>query len=58
METAITLLLTFVGNIISVWIILEMVEKLLEVQLPKEKRRKYFWLSVTFSTFTSFIIGF
>ncbi|MET3726850.1 hypothetical protein ABID52_000431 [Fictibacillus halophilus] len=58
METTINLLLTFIGNIISVWIIFEVMEKLLEVKMPDPKRRKVFWLIVTLSTLSSYLIGF
>lgn len=57
MGTILNFLLTFIGNIISIWILLEVLEKMFEVKMPMEKRRKYFGFIVVVSTLSSFLIG-
>jgi hypothetical protein len=58
MGNILNVIFVFIGNVISMWIIIEILEKLLEVTLPKERIRKFFWLMVAFSTLTSLIVGF
>ena len=58
MELLLKLPFSLIGNIIFVWVILEALEKLNDVKVPKEKRRKLFWSLVIIFTATSTFLNF